>query len=184
MVPTFTAFRSTGEVPGFAPAVSSWLRRRPSPRPVRPDTYNRPDSSPTPRPPGWRPRGQVRTAHQPRSTGFELVDDEEASRHRFLAYTFPSCSPGTARPVVPNRPDFVAAAPTLPGIPRVRLPPASPSRYDDQAMQVSHLHPKQQRLVAHDMLVHAKWVNPGQSSGSGGAAGLIAFQSVCQDTPS
>ena len=104
--------------------------------------------------------GWVRTAHQPRSTGFELVDDEEASRHRFLTYTFPSCSPGTARPVVPNRPDFVAAAPTLPGIPRVRLPPASPSRYDDQAMQVSHLHPKQQRLVAHDVLVDARGPPP------------------------
>jgi len=64
---------------------------------------------------------------------------------------------------VPNRPDFVAAAPTLPGVPRVRLPPASPSRYDDQAMQVSHLHPKQQRLVAHDVLVdpdHGDAVEP------------------------
>jgi hypothetical protein len=36
--------------------------------------------------------------------GFELVDDEEASRHRFLAYTFPSRSPGTAGPVVPKPP--------------------------------------------------------------------------------
>lgn len=114
MVPTFTVIRSTGEAPGFAPAVSSWLRRRPSPRPARPDTYHRSDSSP--------PHGHladdhekwVRTAHQPRSTGFELVDDEEASRHRFLAYTFPSCSPSTARPVVPDRPDFVAAAPIHP----------------------------------------------------------------------
>lgn len=59
----------------------------------------------------------MRTAHQPGSTGFELVDDEEALRHRFLAYTFPSCSPGTTRPVVPDRPDFVAAAPTLPSVP-------------------------------------------------------------------
>jgi len=55
MVPTFTVVRSTGEAPGFAPAVSSWLRRRPSPRPARPDTYHRPDSSPPPRPPGWWP---------------------------------------------------------------------------------------------------------------------------------
>ena len=111
--------------------------------------------------------GRVRTAYQPRSTGFELVDDEEASRHRFLACTFPSCSPGTARPVVPNRPDFVAAAPTLPGVPRVRLPPASPRRYDDQAIQVSHLHPKQQRLVAHDVLVdtdHGDSVEPARVS--------------------
>ncbi|WP_222432416.1 hypothetical protein, partial [Leekyejoonella antrihumi] len=92
---------------------------------------------------------RVRTAHQPVSTGFELVDDEEALRHRFLAYTVPSCSPGTAHPVVPDRPDFVAAAPTLTSVPWVRLPPASPDRCDGQAMQVFHLHPKQQRLVAH-----------------------------------
>ena len=78
---------------------------------------------------------RLRTAHQPKSTGFELVDDQEASRHRFLAYTFPSRSPGPARPVVPDRPDFVAAAPTLPGVPRVRLPPASPRRYDGQAIE-------------------------------------------------
>ncbi len=66
MVPTFTAVRSTGEAPGFAPAVSSWLRRRPSPRPARPDTYNRPDSSPPPRSPGWRPHkvGTHRTPAQ------------------------------------------------------------------------------------------------------------------------
>src|SRR5690606_24515495 len=80
---------------------------------------------------GGHHKRHVRTAPQPRSTWFELVDDEEASQHRFLAYTFPSRSPGTARPVVPNRPDFVAAAPTLPGDPRFRLPPTSPSRYDD-----------------------------------------------------
>ena len=46
VVPTFTAVRLTGEVPGFAPAASSWLRRRPSPRPAGPDTYHRSDSSP------------------------------------------------------------------------------------------------------------------------------------------
>jgi len=42
VVPTFTVVRSTGEVPGFAPAVSSWLLRRPSPRPARPGTCHRP----------------------------------------------------------------------------------------------------------------------------------------------
>jgi hypothetical protein len=39
VVPAFTVARSTGEAPGFAPAASSWLRRRPSPRPTRPSTY-------------------------------------------------------------------------------------------------------------------------------------------------
>ena len=59
-------------------------------------------------PSGYAPQSR------PDPPGFERVDDEEASQHRFLAYTFPSCSPGTARPAVPNRPDFVAAAPARP----------------------------------------------------------------------
>jgi hypothetical protein len=42
----FTVVRSTGEASGFAPAASSWLRRRPSPRPAGPSTSDRPDSSP------------------------------------------------------------------------------------------------------------------------------------------
>ena len=99
------------------------------------------------------PDRQVRTALQPVSTGFELVDDEEALQHRFLAYAFPSCSPDPAHPVVLGRPDFVAAAPTFPGVPRLRLPPASPRRYDGKATKVSHPHPKQQRLTAHDVLI-------------------------------
>jgi sigma-54 dependent transcriptional regulator, acetoin dehydrogenase operon transcriptional activator AcoR len=41
MGPTFTVVRLTGEAPGFAPAVSSWLRRRPSRRPARPETAER-----------------------------------------------------------------------------------------------------------------------------------------------
>ena len=58
-----------------------------------------------------------------------------------------------------DRPDFVAAAPTLPGVPRFRLPPASPHRYDGEATKVSHLHPKQQRLMAHDVLFYVLGVN-------------------------
>ena len=42
----FTVVRKTGEASGFAPAASSWLRRRPSPRPAGPSTSDRPDSSP------------------------------------------------------------------------------------------------------------------------------------------
>jgi hypothetical protein len=63
-------------------------------------------------------------------------------QHRFLAYTVLSRSSDPAHPVVLGRPDFVAAAPTLPGISRVRLPPASSDRHDGQTMKVSHLHPK------------------------------------------
>ena len=44
------------------------------------------------------------------------------------------------RLAVPTRPGVVRAAPTLTSISRIRLPPASPSRCDDQATKVSHLH--------------------------------------------
>jgi hypothetical protein len=72
----------------------------------------------------------VRTADQPRSVGLELADAQGAYQHRFLSYTFPSRSPRPARPTVPNRRDFVEAAPALPGDSRIRLPPASIRRYD------------------------------------------------------
>jgi len=65
------------------------------------------------------------------------------------SYAFPSRSPGPTNPAVLGRPDFVAAAPALPGLPRIRLPPASPGRYDGPAMKDSHLHSDKQRLVAH-----------------------------------
>jgi hypothetical protein len=46
MVPTFTVVRSTGEAPGFAPAVSSWLRRRQFTTTCRARHIIRLDSSP------------------------------------------------------------------------------------------------------------------------------------------
>jgi len=84
---------------------------------------------------------RIRTANQPRSTGLELAKHQEALQHRFLAYTFPSRSPDPAHPAVLDRSDFVAAAPTFPGDPRIRLPPASPDRYDGQETKAFHLHP-------------------------------------------
>jgi hypothetical protein len=60
---------------------------------------------------------KVRTAHQPTSTGLELARFQEALQHRFLTYTVPSCSPSPAPPAVPNRLDFVAAAPPSPTSP-------------------------------------------------------------------
>lgn len=96
-----------------------------------------------------RSLGQVRTAYQPRSTGFELARSEEALHHRFLACTVPSRSPSPTHPVVLGRPDFVAAAPTLPGVSRLKLPPASPTCHDRSAAESFHLRSKQQRLVAH-----------------------------------
>ncbi len=71
-----------------------------------------------------RPRQRDRVANARRSS----------AASRFLSYTFPSRSPGPAHPAVLNRPDFVEAAPAVPGDPRVRLPPASPRRCDGEEM--------------------------------------------------
>jgi len=48
-----------------------------------------------------------------------------------------------------NRRDFVEAAPALTGDPRLGLPPASPRRCGGREIEVFHLHPEHQRLVAH-----------------------------------
>lgn len=68
MVPTFTANRSTGEVASFAPAASPRLRRSSSPWP--PERRDQTDQG-VPHPSAREER--VRTAIQPRSTGFELA---------------------------------------------------------------------------------------------------------------
>jgi hypothetical protein len=57
-----------------------------------------------------------------------------ASWRTFLSYTFPSRSPRPPHPAVPDRRDFVEAAPAFPGDPRLRLPPASPRRCDGEEM--------------------------------------------------
>ena len=133
-------------------------------------------------------KGRVRTAHQPRSTGFELVDDEEALRHRFLAYTFPSCSPGTARPVVPNRPDFVAAAP---------IHPRRSPRADCRQLHPAAATAKRCRSLTSIRNNSASWrtmcsstpsrVTPSNRAGSSAAAcrtGRIVFHTVRQPQPS
>ena len=71
MVPTFTAVRLTGEAPGYTPAVSPRLRRRPSPWPPG-SRQVRPDREFPAR------QGRVRTAIQPTSTGLELATTQEA----------------------------------------------------------------------------------------------------------
>ena len=67
VVPTFTAYRSTGEAPSYAPATSPRLRRRHSPWPPRPATLTNRGVPNT--------AVLVRIADQPRSTGFELAGD-------------------------------------------------------------------------------------------------------------
>src|SRR6266540_3756472 len=48
--------------------------------------------------------------------------------------------PNPARLAVPDRPGVVGAAPALPGVPRLRLPPASSCCCDSTTAKVSHLH--------------------------------------------
>lgn len=115
MVPTFTVVRSTGEAPRFAPAVSSWLRRRHSPRPAGPNTCKPSRQFPTQAAAwltattnGYAPHSRP---DPPGSSGSTIKRLYNTGSY---TYTFPSRSPGTARPVVPNRPDFIAAAPTHP----------------------------------------------------------------------
>lgn len=114
MVPTFTVVLLTGEASGFA------LRYRRGyavdfhhdlPDPAR----HRSDSSIPVTTTNGGLNKQLRIANQPSSTGLELGVDQEPLRHRFLSYTFPSCSPDTSHPVVLDRPDFVTATPTHPG---------------------------------------------------------------------
>src|SRR6266511_5675427 len=147
MVPTSTGIRSTGEAPDCAPAPSPRLRRRPftvasQPRLSRPD-----QEFPA------RHEGQVRTATQPASTGLELVKFQEAYQRRFLAYTFPSRSPGPAHPAVLNRPDFVEAAfhpPRRTAQAASRFTPPLRRQADDGLSP----HPKHQRLVAQTDQLH------------------------------
>lgn len=69
-VPTFTANRSAGEAPSYAPAISPWLRRRLSPWPSKRATLTRLEVPNT--------EVLVRIADQPESTGLELAYLEEA----------------------------------------------------------------------------------------------------------
>ena len=183
-VPVFTVIRSTGEAPGFAPAARRGYAadlHHDLPGPA----HHRPDSSPQP---GRRllPDPEVRTALQPISTGFELVDDEEALQHRFLAYAFPSRSPDPAHPVVLARPDFVAAAPTSPAFPGSGCRQLHPACCDSEATKVSHPHPKQQRLTAHNMLIDSRDLTPARRAGRWCGPSLRldpASHAVCQSTP-
>jgi len=81
------------------------------------------------------------TAPRPISARFEPVYLLRGVRRWFLTYTFPSRLPDPDHLAVPARPGVVRAAPTLPGVSRLRLPPASPPCCDRPATKVSHLHP-------------------------------------------
>ena len=87
-------------------------------------------SCPPPREFPARDEGRVRAASSPDPPGFELAPHQGDVTHRFLAYSSPSRLPDPHHLAVLARPGFVRAAPALPGITRIRLPSASPSRCD------------------------------------------------------
>src|SRR5712672_366454 len=77
-----------------------------------------------------RHEGRVRAAPGPDPPGFEPVPHQGGVTRRFLAYSSPSRLPDPYHLAVLARPGFVRAAPALPGITRIRLPSAPPSRCD------------------------------------------------------
>jgi hypothetical protein len=160
MVPTFTRNRSMREAPTFTPTASPRLRRRHSPWP--PHRGNSPgfgvDLHPPravtghalqtgPYPPGW----SRHAAYGVSNTGFSRTPSRLASR---------------ARTVWQYRhvPSLTGLLPTLPGVPRIRLPPASPGCCDSPAVESSHLHSVTRRLVAHG-LVHVQMCSLGVAFG-------------------
>lgn len=126
--------RRAGQDPGQFPC-SVWFARR-SRSPTMPLRHRCEYAADLPRSlPGSScpPPREFPAAHrdgcglpQPRSTRFELVPHQEGVTRRFLTHSSPSRSPNPDRLAVPARPGFVRAAPTLPGVTRIRLPPAPP----------------------------------------------------------
>jgi hypothetical protein len=152
--PRSLLIRSTGSAPSYAPAASPRLRRRPSPRP--PDQRHHPAQefpAPPRRPERRRRDGagarcnpapirQIRAGgslERRSAAGSSRAPFRLACRARTIWQYWPASS-------------LSGAASTLPGVSRIELlPPASPRRYDDTAVKVSHLHSVQQRLVGLDV---------------------------------
>jgi hypothetical protein len=140
----FTVIRLTKEEPGSVPAASPRLPRSSSSWPPGqpPKTSQR-----VPRP---TTSGRVRAAPGPYPPDLSRSKFEGRKR-RFLAYSFPSRSPGPSHLAVLTRPGFVrgrlppSPAPPGSGCPQLHLPGAT-----GQAVKVSHLHSNQQRLTAQD----------------------------------
>jgi hypothetical protein len=132
-VPVFTVVRSAKEEPDCVPATSPRVRRRPSPWPPRATLEHHPGSS--------RHIGKQRDAPRPAHihqirAGVKIEGRNNAGSSRTpLRHS----SPDPHHLAVLTRPGFVRAAPTLPGVTRTRLPPASPPCCDKAAAKVSHL---------------------------------------------
>ena len=120
--------------------------RRLSPWPPAPAVVTSPEVA---HPDGF-PRKRACAAPSPDPSGSSWWDILGGFAHRFLAYSFSSCSPD------PPPSDGAGHAPalsgplaTLTGTSRIGLPPASPACCDRPAVVVSHPHSNNQRLTAH-----------------------------------
>lgn len=131
---------------------------------------------------------RLRTALPPVATGFAPFDDQEASRRRLLRT--PSRLAHHTRPIRQCRTRLTLSGCSHPTqvFPKVRLPPAPLGRYDGGAMQVSHLHLKQQRHVAHHVLVNTEHADAVEAvrvvDQHPLPAASTALLAVCHDTPS
>ena len=163
-VPVFTDRRLSKEEPGYTPAASPRPRRRPSPWPPEPTVVIGSEVA--------HPRVRwTRTAPSPDPSGSSWWDILGGFTHRFLAYSFSSCSPG------PPPSDGAGHAPALSGplatrtgTSRIGLPSASPACCDRPAVVVSHPHSNNQRLTAH-AAVPPGGVLGGQAEDQGAQAG-------------
>ena len=117
-------------------------------RPPGPGLRHPPGSSPPARPPCRQPTPAGAHRHPAHISRIEAGQVSRGVTTPVPCVYLPASLTGPAHRAVLNRLDFVAAASTLPGIPQVRLPPASNPRLPWQGDKVSHVHPKHQRLVA------------------------------------
>ena len=94
--------------------------------------------------------GRSRAAHRPISTRFEPASLLRGFNHWFTRVT-PSDLACRTRTVwqYQHVPALSGLLPTLPGVPRIRLPPASPGRCDDPAGRSLTPLDQSRRLVAH-----------------------------------
>ena len=100
---------------------------------------------------------------------------------RFIAYGMSALVPVSTPSRLASRtraiwqywhvPSLSGLLPALPGVSRIRLPSASPSRCDGQAVQVSHLHSDTQRLVAHNGIDEQHRIHRGPAAGSASPPG-------------
>jgi hypothetical protein len=123
-----TDTRSTGEAPGFTPAALSWRCRSPSHRPPGPGLRHPPGSSPPTRPSCRQPTPAGEHRHPAHISRIEAGQVSRGVTTPVPCVYLPASLTGPAHRAVLTRLDSVAAASTLPGIPRSgcrQLPPTA-----------------------------------------------------------